>query len=70
MKAYSRKFTAKDVGPETSFHTFEMDNQKITVKDYFKKKYNKDLQYPNLFCLKVGAQGKNLIPMEVSLYYM
>ncbi|KAF9011911.1 argonaute-like protein [Cyathus striatus] len=37
----------------------------ITVEQYFKRKYNKILQYPELPLVDVGGQKSNLLPAEV-----
>ncbi|KAF9242311.1 ribonuclease H-like domain-containing protein [Melanogaster broomeanus] len=46
-----------------SFDTPEY--KRITVQDYFKRKYNIDLRYPDLPLVDVGGQKTNYLPAEV-----
>lgn len=39
--------------------------RELTVEEYFKKKYNITLRYPNLPLVDVGGQKSNLLPPEV-----
>ena len=65
-RRYTRPYTVKSVGPETAFHQFEdRNNRKISVKNHFQNMYRVSLEYPQLPCLKVGAQANTLLPMEV-----
>ncbi|EGT58828.1 hypothetical protein CAEBREN_03102 [Caenorhabditis brenneri] len=54
------------------FHTsametyFKVDGEDINVYNYFKKKYGKPLDYPNLFTIEVkGKKGKIHLPAEL-----
>ncbi len=44
--------------------TFDCEGRRVSVLNYFKDKYNKTLQYPELPCIQIG-QKKNLIPLEL-----
>ncbi|KAJ3287772.1 Eukaryotic translation initiation factor 2C, partial [Blyttiomyces sp. JEL0837] len=41
--------------------------RKLTVQQYFKETFNKDIQYPHLPCVECGSGGQILIPMEMCL---
>jgi eukaryotic translation initiation factor 2C len=44
--------------------TFDCEGRKVSVLNYFKEKYNVDLKYPDLPCIKIGQKG-SLIPLEL-----
>ncbi|XP_046635455.1 protein argonaute-2-like isoform X1 [Daphnia pulicaria] len=45
---------------------FECDGKTVTVQEYFEKKLNMKLKYPDLPCVWVGSREKNnLVPMEL-----
>ena len=44
--------------------TFDCEGRRVSVVDYFREKYGKQLQYPELPCVKIGQKG-SLIPMEL-----
>ncbi|KAL4242774.1 argonaute family protein [Abortiporus biennis] len=47
-------------------HSFEADGLgKVTVEQYFKRKYNVTLRYPDLPLVDVGGQKQNLLPPEM-----
>lgn len=46
--------------------TFDCEGRKVTVMNYFREKYNVNLNYPDLPCIKIGQKG-SLIPMELCL---
>lgn len=56
----------KDFGLSAKETTFERDNKKISVFNYFQVKYNMTLKYPDLFTVVArGKDGKNQhIPVE------
>ena len=45
---------------------FDCDGEKVSVLEYFKKKYNITLQHPDLPCVKLG-QNDACIPMELCI---
>ena len=45
--------------------TFECEGAQVSVFDYFKRKYNSTLQYPDLPCLKLGQNASSCIPLEL-----
>lgn len=51
---------------EPAFATrFSFNGNMISVAEYFKYQYHRDLQYPFLPVLCVGNQKHNVLPMEV-----
>ncbi|TCD61374.1 hypothetical protein EIP91_008543 [Steccherinum ochraceum] len=47
-------------------HTFEAEGMgRVSVEQYFQKKYNIRLEYPDLPLVDVGGQKSNLLPAEV-----
>ncbi|KAH8101753.1 argonaute-like protein [Cristinia sonorae] len=47
-------------------HSFEAEGMgKVTVEQYFKRKYNITLRYPDLPLVDVGGQKSNLLPAEL-----
>ena len=68
--ANRRKYKIKDwkdvfLAP-ASVESFLFEGKKITVADYFKRKYKIRLEFPDLPCLNVGRGDKvNALPMEV-----
>ena len=43
---------------------FEHEGEEVSVANYFREKYKKQLEYPDLPCVKIGQKG-SLIPMEL-----
>ncbi|RKO87186.1 Piwi domain-containing protein [Blyttiomyces helicus] len=61
-----KRYRIAKLGESSKSSTFEFDGQKSTVAVYFKSKYGKDLEFPDLPVLIVGDPKKNmLLPMEV-----
>ncbi|OCH92760.1 Piwi-domain-containing protein, partial [Obba rivulosa] len=58
--------TIKAVGHVTAKqHKFNTDEYgSVTVEQYFQKKYNIKLQYPDLPLIEIGGQQKNYLPAE------
>jgi eukaryotic translation initiation factor 2C len=44
--------------------TFDCEGRKVSVLNYFKEKYDVNLKYPDLPCIKIGQKG-SLIPLEL-----
>ncbi|KAJ3355542.1 hypothetical protein HDU83_003209 [Entophlyctis luteolus] len=50
--------------PDKAIFTIKETGSKISVKDYFKKEFNLNIQYPFLPLVKSGSTGQVLLPME------
>jgi len=61
-----RQFRVNDVRKlAASKELIWVDDERISIVQYFKKQYDLDLKYPNLPCLWVGSRDKTTyIPME------
>lgn len=63
-KPYSRKFTIFDLSKFSAAEEM-IEEQKMSVKDYYKTKYNITLKFPELPCVNVRKAGKVYLPMEL-----
>ncbi|CEF62895.1 Protein argonaute-2 [Strongyloides ratti] len=63
----SREFTVYNVIDKIPSKTMiEIEGEKMTVNDYYKKRYNINLKYPNLPLIQMNPeQAKIYIPMEL-----
>ncbi|EJD43460.1 Piwi-domain-containing protein [Auricularia subglabra TFB-10046 SS5] len=69
---YRRKYTIKNMGSSNAntqkFRCDEYGGGLISVKDYFQRKYNIRLEYPDLALVDVGSPGKaTYLPAEICM---
>lgn len=51
--------------------TFLLDDKTCTVEQYFRDKYNRQLDYPHLNVLRVAPDSKKIyLPVEVMWFYV
>uniref|UniRef100_A0A1I8ITF4 RNase H domain-containing protein n=1 Tax=Macrostomum lignano TaxID=282301 RepID=A0A1I8ITF4_9PLAT len=63
---FTRKHTIFDLKRSPAASTITLDDgSTLTVQQYFKKQYGRDLQYPHMPCAKVSSNRNTLLPVEL-----
>jgi eukaryotic translation initiation factor 2C len=56
----------KSFGSDSNSGTVSLEDKTISIKDYFKQRYNIDLKHPHLPCIDLGTANKAVnVPLEL-----